>query len=160
MALMKIVSGGQTGVDRGALDAALGAGFACGGWCPAGRKAEDGPIPDRYPVIEMPGASYEQRTRRNVMDSDGTLILHFGEITGGTLKTLRLCKHLKKPVLTVDAATMSPGLAAEKLCEFLRRENIETLNVAGPRTSGAPEAHAYAQQTIASTLGLIFSQAR
>ena len=76
--LKKIVSGGQTGVDRGALDAALEASFPCGGWCPKGRKAEDGAIPARYPLTEMPGPTYRARTRRNVTDSDGTLNLFFG----------------------------------------------------------------------------------
>jgi hypothetical protein len=76
--LEKIISGGQTGVDRGALDAALEASFPCGGWCPKGRKAEDGPIPARYPLKEMDGPAYRLRTERNVRDSDGTLILFFG----------------------------------------------------------------------------------
>ena len=70
--LTRIISGGQTGVDRGALDAALKASISCGGWGPKGRKAEDGPIPERYPLQELPGADYLHRTRRNVVDSDGT----------------------------------------------------------------------------------------
>jgi hypothetical protein len=82
-------------------------GFPCGGWCPAGRKAEDGAIPRRYPVAELPSADYAARTRRNVLDSDGSLILHFGELTGGTLNTLRLCESLGKPFLLIDGNAIS-----------------------------------------------------
>jgi len=140
---MRIVSGGQTGVDRGALDAALDAGFNCGRWCPEGRKAEDGLIPVRYPVEELPGAGYAERTRRNVADSDGTLILYFGEITGGTLKTLRLCQHQRKPVLALDASKMQFVAASRQAIEFITQHGIKTLNVAGPRASGASAAHAF-----------------
>jgi len=89
--LTRIVSGGQTGVDRGALDAALEAGFPCGGWAPAGRIAEDGPIAARYPVVELAGAGYEERTLKNVLDSDGTAILYFKELEGGTRQTMVNC---------------------------------------------------------------------
>lgn len=154
MALQKIISGGQTGTDRGALDAALDAGFPCGGWCPAGRKAEDGPVPDRYPVVELPGATYGQRTRRNVLDSDGTLILYSGNITGGTLKTRRLCAHLRKPALALDATTMHPEEASAQAKAFIHQHGIKTLNVAGPRASGAPAAHAFAYATVARLLRL------
>ena len=98
-----ILSGGQTGVDRGALDAALEVGVECGGWCPDGRTAEDGRIPDRYPLVELEGAGYAERTRRNVEDSDGTLILCVGAPVGGTALTLELCGVLSKPVCLIDA---------------------------------------------------------
>jgi hypothetical protein len=84
----KIISGGQTGVDRAALDAALALNIPCGGWCPKGRKAEDGPIPERYPLQETSSADYRVRTEKNVTDSDGTLILTRGPVTGGTAYTV------------------------------------------------------------------------
>ena len=152
--LLTLISGAQTGVDRGALDAALDAGFPCGGWCPEGRLAEDGTIPDRYPVRELPGAGYKQRTRQNVIDSDGTLILYFGEITGGTLKTLQLCRHLSKPVLTIDAHLHDADAAARQALDFINHHSIATLNVAGPRLSGAPRAHEYAYGCIARLIEL------
>lgn len=140
MTLRKIISGGQTGVDRGALDAALAADFPCGGWCPSGRKAEDGPIPAKYPVEELFGAGYAQRTRRNVLDSDGTLILFFEELSGGTLKTVQYCEHLRKPVFKINLTKMPVDQAAAEVMGFIRREQIGCLNVAGPRGSRAPDA--------------------
>lgn len=93
--MIKIISGGQTGVDRAALDAALQLGIPCGGWCPKGRKAKDGPIPDRYPLKETESGSYPVRTEMNVRDSDGTLILTWGRPTGGTALTVRLARRHK-----------------------------------------------------------------
>src|SRR3954447_14624932 len=97
--IQRIVSGGQTGVDRAALDVALALGIPCGGWCPRGRGAEDGLIPERYPLVETPAADASQRTRWNVRDSDGTLILAWGEPTGGTLLTVQACRETGKPHL-------------------------------------------------------------
>lgn len=148
VALAKIVSGGQTGVDRGALDAALEAGFACGGWCPEGRRAEDGAIPGRYPVTELPGAGYRQRTEKNVADSDATLVLYFRGLSGGTLETVRFCNAHGKPVLTVDASTTSPRAAARRARDFIRRHGAAVLNVAGPRKSGWHGGGDYAAQVI------------
>lgn len=152
MTLSRIVSGGQTGVDRGALDAALAAHFPCGGWCPEGRQAEDGPIPDRYPVTVFPAADYLERTRQNVIDSDGTLIIHFNELTGGTLKTVQYCESFEKPVLILDGDELDPGTAASKSAEFVRSYGIRTLNVAGPRESGHPGARAYAEKVVSLLL--------
>ena len=100
---IKIVSGAQTGVDRAALDAALECAVALGGWCPAGRLAEDGVIPSRYPVEELPRAGYRQRTKRNVVDSDGTVIIYFGYPSGGTEQTLVFCIKEKQPYVLIDA---------------------------------------------------------
>jgi hypothetical protein len=139
-----VVSGGQTGVDRGALDAALERGVPCGGWCPAGRLAEDGVIPARYPVTELRGAGYDERTRKNVEDSDGTLIVTFGRATGGTARTIELCEMLARPHLIVDAASVTLEEAVWRAMRFVREEDVGQLNVAGPRASGEPRAYEYA----------------
>jgi hypothetical protein len=97
MTLKQIISGGQTGVDRGALDAALEAQFPCGGWCPADRAAEDGPIPAHYPLTPLARGGYRERTRQNVLDSDGTVILYRSTLTGGTLLTWNLCRRDSPP---------------------------------------------------------------
>jgi hypothetical protein len=146
--LAKIISGGQTGVDRGALDAALEAQFPCGGWCPEARRAEDGTIPEQYPVTVLPDAGYRQRTKRNVMDSDGTLIIYFSELAGGTRETLRFCERLGKPALTVDGTQTSIDLAAGAAADFIAHHRITVLNVAGPRESTHNGAGEYAKLVV------------
>ena len=148
MVLKMIVSGGQTGVDRGALDAALEAGFPCGGWCPRDRKAEDGTIPERYPLAETVSANYRSRTIKNVSDSDGTAIVYFGELSGGTEETKLHCERLGKPYFLIDASEVTPDHGAELLAAFVDDCSIETLNVAGPRASKEPAAHAYARDFV------------
>jgi Circularly permutated YpsA SLOG family len=134
--VQKIISGGQTGVDRAALDVALALGIPCGGWCPKGRKAEDGRIPDRYPLTETHSRAYSARTELNVRDSDGTLILTNGPVRGGTLLTRNKSGQRGKPCLIVDLS-QRPDLAAIEA--WLRDHSIQTLNVAGPRASQAPD---------------------
>src|SRR5450631_131844 len=112
MPLTKIVSGGQTGVDRGALDAALAAHFPCGGWAPGDRMAEDGAIPDRYPMTVLPKGGYRQRTRLNVVDSDGTAILYYETLKGGTRLTRNLCALEKRPYILIDARQVPEPAAA------------------------------------------------
>ena len=110
--LTRIVSGGQTGVDRGALDAALQAGFPCGGWCPRGRRAEDGPIDMSYPLVELAGG-YTARTLANVRDSDATAIIYFDQLEGGTENTLAFCMEQRKPYKLIDASEIDPDRAGE-----------------------------------------------
>ena len=148
MALAKIVTGGQAGVDRGALDAALEAGFPCGGWAPKGRTAEDGRIPERYPLQELAGAGYEERTLQNVLDSDGTAILHSGTLRGGTRQTMLHCVEHGKPFELVDATRTDPRDAALKLADFVERNRLSILNVAGPRASKWREGYPYAHATV------------
>jgi Circularly permutated YpsA SLOG family len=152
--LARIVSGGQTGVDRGGLDAALAAGFPCGGWCPVGRMAEDGAIPPHYPLAELPGAGYQQRTKRNVMDSDGTLVIYFGKLSGGTERTVGYCEELRKPVLVVDGDTLAPEEIAAKASEFVMTNEIAILNVAGPRESSHDGASEYSRQVVTRLIAL------
>ena len=149
---MKIVSGGQTGVDRAALDAALKSGFAAGGWCPAGRVAEDGIIPDKYPVKELPNSGYRQRTKMNVTDSDGTVIIYFDYPSGGTKQTINFCIQENKPYVLIDAENLSIQEATRKINLFIDQNSISVLNVAGPRASGEPKAYEYAKNLIQSVL--------
>ena len=148
MPLKKIVTGGQTGVDRGALDAALEAGFPCGGWAPAGRTAEDGPLHERYQLRELAGAGYEARTLQNVLDSDGTAILYSGTLEGGTRQTMVHCVEHGKPFELIDAARTGPRDAALKLAAFIERNRLSILNIAGPRASKWPEAYAFAHAMV------------
>jgi predicted Rossmann-fold nucleotide-binding protein len=133
-----VVSGGQTGVDRAALDAALELGLRHGGWCPRGRVAEDGVIPSHYDLQELDLADYAERTRRNVQDSDATLILLQGELQGGTLLTWRHCQRLQRPVLIVRLHRPGPD---ERVREWLVNNRVEMLNVAGPRASKQPKVY-------------------
>ena len=133
--LTKIVSGGQTGTDRAALDCAIQFGLEHGGWCPAGRIAEDGVIPQHYQLNELAEAGYKQRTRQNIIDSDGTLILNLGDLDGGTLATSKLAKHLQKPYLLVqlDSEVLEDDVAS--VISWLAQSQIKVLNVAGARES-------------------------
>ncbi len=147
----KIISGGQTGVDRAALDVALQRGIPCGGWAPKGRRAEDGPIPERYPLGETPGEDYEERTRLNVRDSDATLIHTMGLPQGGTLLTIEEAQALGRPYLVVDLDhAPDPYLAA--LC--LRQSGAGVLNIAGPRVSSSPGIHQTASRFLEAVLDL------
>jgi hypothetical protein len=131
----KIVSGGQTGVDRAALDIALGLGLACGGWVPRGRRAEDGPIAARYPMRETARAGYHRRTRYNVRDSDATLIVTRGPPTGGTALTVACAQELRRPLFVAD---LRAGADPAAVRGWLEREGVRILNVAGPRESSCP----------------------
>ena len=130
----RIVSGGQTGVDRAGLDAAIALGLDHGGWCPAGRRSEDGSVPSRYNLTETTSREYPVRTEQNVLDSDATLIMYEREIKGGTLLTQRICRRLGKESLTIDIDRDPPS----EVRSWLRRLRPEVLNIAGPRESSFP----------------------
>ncbi|MGI9471607.1 MAG: putative molybdenum carrier protein [Rubripirellula sp.] len=130
----RIVSGGQTGVDRAALDVALAMGLQHGGWCPSGRLAEDGQVPPHYELRETDSTEYPVRTERNVIDSDATLILYEGKLKGGTLLTRRICKRLDKPFLS-HAIDRKP---VDEVRRWLATTRPMNLNVAGPRESTCP----------------------
>jgi hypothetical protein len=132
----KIVSGGQTGADRAGLDWVIKTGIPHGGWCPKGRKAEDGAIPLRYNLQETSTANYLQRTEQNVIDSDGTVIFSIKpELIGGSKRTLDFAMKHKKPVLLICAIASDP---VKMLRDFVTGFGITTLNVAGPRASSEP----------------------
>ena len=132
----RIVSGGQTGADRAALDTAMDLGIETGGWVPRDRWAEDGRVPDRYPNMkETAAADPAMRTEYNVRDADGTVVFSQGEVFGGTKWTVEVGGKLRKPMLCLDLATQSLETAAQRLRAWTAAEGIEVLNVAGPRES-------------------------
>ena len=135
--IRKVISGGQTGVDRAGLDAALQAGIPIGGSCPKGRRAEDGTIPDKYSLIELDSPESYYRTEKNVIDSDGTLIINKGLISEGTKLTLDFTVQYGKPSLVVqlDATEVVEPV---RVVRWIKGQYINTLNVAGPRESKCP----------------------
>ena len=140
---LKLISGGQTGVDRAALDVALAWNIPCGGICPADRKSEDGPIDKKYPLEEAPSADYRQRTRLNVVQSHGTLLFFNHTMSKGTQLTLDFCISKKRPHLLIDATAWTPQIAAKAIGDFIQDHFIAILNVAGPRASSWPQGHTY-----------------
>ena len=146
---MKIISGGQTGVDRAALDAAVAAGIPVGGWCPKGRLAEDGAIPPEYPLQETVSRLYQERTGLNVMDSDGTLILAEKILSGGTALTKNFAEKYAKPLLVFKPADSG---ASGKIKRWLKANNIRALNVAGPRESARPGSYEKAYKILMEVL--------
>ena len=134
MKISKIISGGQTGVDRAALDAAISLGFKHGGFCPKGRMAEDGIIPVEYKMDEMDTEEYSARTMENVQCSNGTLIIHQSEITGGTALTDEFCKIKKKPLLIINILDEFKEIRVN-FSRWLETNTISILNIAGPRES-------------------------
>ena len=142
----RIISGGQTGADRAALDFAIEYGYPHGGWAPRGREAEDGRIPPKYQLTGLPDGGYRQRTRRNVEDSDGTLIVNMGELDGGTLATRIFAEKAGKPHYVAQVDDEATDEMAASVLAWLRAHHIKTLNVAGPRESKRPGIY---QQTTA-----------
>jgi len=140
--IKKIISGGQTGVDRAALDAAIRMGIPHGGWIPKGRLTEEGPLPDTYHLDEMKTDSYPERTEKNVEVSDGTLIISRGALTGGTEYTRKMVLKHGKQMLHIDLSLhASPLDAASLVSSWVEMQRIEILNVAGPRASKDPNIY-------------------
>lgn len=149
MSIESIISGGQTGVDRAALDTALELGIPHAGWCPAGRLAEDGRIPDRYQLTETPTKDYLQRTEWNVRDSDATLIVHSGSVAGGTSATRKFAVQHHKPCITIDLR-QPPSVGEFHL--WLQQHAVHMLNVAGPRESKHPGIYKQAKSCLLSLM--------
>ena len=136
--IQKIISGGQTGADRAALDFAIKHSIPYGGWVPKGRKTEDGTLPEKYHLQEMPTGQYSKRTEKNVLDSDGTLILSHGLLTGGSALTTSFAEKHKKPWIHIDLQTTLSPDAARMIREWIGRSGVKIMNVAGPRASKDP----------------------
>lgn len=133
--IKKIISGGQSGADRAALDFAIENNIPYGGWIPKGRKTEDGKLPDKYHLQEMKTASSSKRTEQNIIDSDGTVIISHGKLTGGSLLTQTLAVKHNKPCLHLDVDNKKILVAIESLNAWIKKSKIKILNVAGPRAS-------------------------
>ena len=136
--LTKIISGGQTGADRAGLDAAIELNIPVGGWCPKGRKAEDGSIDNKYPLQETTSGDYRVRTEKNVKDSDGNLIFTIGKPSGGTALTVKKAKAFDKPFLVID---LDKDYDFDAVKVWLIDNDIEVLNVAGPRGNDLPDVY-------------------
>jgi hypothetical protein len=150
--LQKIISGGQTGVDRAALDFAIEHDIPHGGWCPKGRKSEDGPLEPKYRLIETPSVSYPLRTEWNVRDSDASVIFSIAPIlTGGSKKTVDFAIKHNKPWLHLHQGGVSPHVA---LVKFIREHKVATLNVAGPRASKEPEVSGFVKTVLEASFFL------
>ncbi len=139
--IVKIISGGQTGADRAALDAAIRLGLPHGGWIPKGRLAEDGPLPETYALKETASAVYAERTEKNVIDADGTLIVSHGGLCGGSAYTCEMAAKHGRPWLHVDLDRMGAFHGAMTICDWIAANRIKLLNVAGPRASKDPRIY-------------------
>jgi Icc protein len=149
MRIEKILSGGQTGVDRAALDCALELAIPHGGWCPRGRRALDGPLDPIYQLQETPSSAYSQRTEWNVRDADATLLLSWGPPDGGSALTAELAEKLRKPLLIIDLRQSAPiDSVTNKLWQWLEQHDIHVLNIAGPRHSKADNIYTIAMQLL------------
>jgi hypothetical protein len=152
----RIISGGQTGVDRSALDVAIFLEIPHGGWCPRNRLAEDGEIPDHYQLQETAATDYSVRTEQNVLEGDGTLVLFYQDLNGGTLLTVKYCKRHRRPVMIVDLSDDWDDEENSKILEQVRmwlgNESIRCLNVAGPRESNVPGINRIAERFLLKVL--------
>jgi hypothetical protein len=153
MIISKIISGGQTGVDQAALDVAIALGIPHGGWVPKGRKTENGALPDKYRLKVMPTSSYAKRTEQNVIDSEGTLIISLGPLTGGSELTHKTAILHDRPCLHIDLATLNTHQAVKTVRSWIVRHGIEILNIAGPRASENPEIYDMTMKTLKAVLG-------
>ncbi len=149
--MIKVISGGQTGVDRAALDAAIFCDLETGGWCPKGRRAEDGVIPVHYSLKETPTSDYAQRTKWNILKGNATLVLTTGPLGGGTALTLRLAQERRK-----DHLIAHPGRNSDiaRVVDWVRRRQIRILNVAGPRESTLPGIYARSYEFLTAVFAL------
>jgi hypothetical protein len=156
----KIISGGQTGADRAALDFAIKHKIPHGGYVPKGRLAEDGPLPSKYKLTQMPSASYPKRTEQNVICSDGTVIISHGRLTGGSAYTKKMAINNEKPCLHIDLNQQDFLPAALDLLTWIDENGIKTLNVAGSRSSKDPKIYMAVKKLMENVLILEASRDR
>lgn len=147
------MSGGQTGADRGGLEAAIALGLEHGGWCPRGRRAEDGVIPERYRLTEAGSREYAVRTEKNVLDSDATVLFTRGPATGGSALTATLAARHGRPLLHLDLGRLEPGAAVSGLRDWLERHRPAVLNVAGSRASRSPTLAGEVERILVAAVG-------
>ena len=157
--IVKIISGGQTGVDRAALDTAIRLGVPHGGWISKGRLAEDGPLPETYALKETASAVYAERTEKNVLDADGTLIIARGNLCGGTAYTREMAVKHGRPWLHVDLHRTPAFRAALSIRQWIATQRIRVLNVAGPRASKDPRIYSDTQALLESVYYLSLADA-
>ncbi|MBW1821972.1 MAG: putative molybdenum carrier protein, partial [Deltaproteobacteria bacterium] len=152
--IKKIISGGQTGADQAAIDVAINMGIPYGGRLPKGRKTEKGPLPDKYLLQELPDSSYSKRTKKNVVGSDGTLIISHGKLTGGSELTRIIAEKNDRPCLHIDLNKIIVFKAAEQIKSWIETHKIEVLNIAGPRESNDPKIYKAARDVLETVLHL------
>ena len=145
-------------MDRAALDVALKHGIESGGWCPTGRLDEFGRIPERYPVKELESGGFTERTLQNVKDSDGTVIVYPGKLSGGTEQTVRFCVEQQRPLKLIDSSNVSTEKAAQLIADFVRANTIDVLNVAGPRQSEWAKGYDYTTSMLEAFVSSIASR--
>ena len=153
MRIAKVISGGQTGADQAALDTAIALGIPHGGWVPKGRKTENGVLPDKYRLKEMPTSSYTKRTEQNVIDSEGTLIISLGPLTGGSELTHKTAMLHDRPCLHIDLGVLDPHKAVKTVRSWIARHGIKVLNIAGPRASETPNIYDMTAKLLKAILG-------
>ncbi|RLC23375.1 MAG: hypothetical protein DRH93_07475 [Deltaproteobacteria bacterium] len=154
--LKKIISGGQTGADRAALDVAIKFNIEHGGWIPKGRRTEEGPLPSKYQLDEMDTNDYRQRTKQNIIDSHGTVIISRGNLTGGSKLTQSFAKVVGKPNCYIDLLNTDEFEASIILKSFILENGIKILNVAGPRMSHNPGIYMDVKTILEILLYLLF----
>ena len=158
--LKKIISGGQVGADQAALDAAIKCNFPYGGWIQKGRKTKNGILPDKYELEEMPVAGYKERIEQNVIDSDGTVIISHGDLTGGADYSMKMAERHKRPYLHIDLKETPAFTAASKINTWIIENNIEVLNVTGSRVSEDPDIYKNTMYILKDSILLSLVKAR
>ena len=159
MTILRIISGGQTGADQAALDAAIAMGVPHGGFLPRGRLTENGPLPDGYALVEMPSRSYPKRTEQNVLAADGTAIFSHGPLKGGSRLTRDLAQRHGKPWIHLDFDQVPADRVAETVSEWVCRHGIEVLNVAGSRASEDRRIYRHTYEAVGRLLALLHPRA-